>query len=69
MKRSEMLDILKETLRNTELNAWASCEACMFLEELINRDAPKILNALEEAGMIPPDSDDFNFRNRWEDEK
>lgn len=69
-----MLEILKETLRNTELNAWASCEACSFLEELISRDAPKILNSLENAGMLPPTINNdprcetyFNI-NEWEKE-
>jgi hypothetical protein len=61
MKKSEMLEILKETLRDTELNAWASCEACSFLEELIERDAPKILTALEKAGMLPPESDKTDY--------
>lgn len=54
MKKSEMVSMLKEVLQESELAAWASCEGSSFLDSLINRDADKIMQAIEKAGMLPP---------------
>jgi hypothetical protein len=54
MKKSEMVSILKEVLQQSELAAWANCEASGFIDSLINRDADKIMQTIEKAGMLPP---------------
>jgi hypothetical protein len=54
MKKSEMVSILKGILQDTELAAWASCEAASFLDSLVSRDADKIMQAIDKSGMLPP---------------
>lgn len=54
MKKSEMVSMLKEVLQESELAAWASCEGASLLDSLINRDADRIMQVIEKAGMLPP---------------
>jgi hypothetical protein len=52
MKRSEMLYKLKEQLLDTQLAAWANAEACLFIDELAEKDAEIILSFIEKTGLI-----------------
>jgi hypothetical protein len=40
-------ELIKRFLRNTELAAWANCEAAGFLERLIERDSERLIKFLQ----------------------
>lgn len=54
MKKSEMVSMIKRILQESELAAWTSLNQLSFVDSLVERDADRIMQAIEKAGMLPP---------------
>lgn len=54
MKKSEMVGVIKKVLQESELSTWGNFGKSSFVDVLINKDANRIMEEIEKAGMLPP---------------